>query len=57
MSKSIVLVAPVGGVGIEDRLAERAGAAVAGVAHHEGRQQGPVFHPFHPGPEPGESSR
>ena len=52
MSKSMVLVAAGGGVGIEDRLAERAGAAVAGVGDQEGRQQRPVFHPLEARPRP-----
>jgi hypothetical protein len=41
-----------GGVGIEDGLAERAGAAVAGIGHREAAQQRPVLHDFEAGSEP-----
>ena len=47
----MVFVAAGGGVGVEDRLAERAGAAVGGVGHHEGGQQRPVLHQLEAGPE------
>ena len=43
---------PAGGVGIEDRLAERAGAAVAGVAHQEAGEQRAVLHQLQAGAEP-----
>src|SRR5262249_21011060 len=35
-----------GGVGIEEGLAERAGAAVAGIGHGEAGQQRPALHPL-----------
>ena len=53
MAKSIVFVSPVGGVGIEDRLAERAGTAVGRVRHAECREQRAVFHELEAGPETG----
>ena len=40
-----------GGVGIDDRLTERAGAEVAGIAHQEGRQERPVLHHLEAGAE------
>ena len=48
IAKSMVLALGRVGVGIEDRLAERAGAAVVGVDHQEGGQQRPVFHGLEP---------
>ena len=52
MSKSIVLVAPT--AASESRIAWRSepGPLSAVIADHEGRQQGAVFHPLDPGPEP-----
>ena len=52
ISKSMVLVLPVAAIGVEDRLAERAGAAVGGRVDQEAREQRPVFHNFDPRPEP-----
>ncbi len=43
---------PYGIVRIKNSLAERAGAAVAGVGHQEGGQQRPVLHDFQAGAEP-----
>ena len=36
VGSKVMVVGTLLGVGVEDRLAERAGAAVVGVAHHEG---------------------
>ena len=49
-SKVIVVGTPLG-VGVEDRLAERAGAAVVGVAHQEAGQEASVLHDLQAGAE------
>ena len=40
-------------VGVENRLAQAAGAAVAELRHQQGAEQRPVLQGFEPGPEKG----